>query len=572
MATTARSLSALLAAASLAACSSAGAGPTAVPPVLANAAHHSTKGRLVLRILIPTKKKTAHTSPRFISPATAAMKIVILGLTNVTKTVALAPNATGCSGTVAGTFCTVTIDGLRACPSSGNCYVSTMATYDAVTGCPSACTIPGTAHELSSNQTVEFTVALGRTNRIKVTLDGIPASVVLQPGADAALTGNMTSGFSLGKCSSAAQHVNVYGLDADSNIILGAGAPTPSLASNDAADLSVAAASPSSPNRFTLTPSATVAANKVVQLTIGATPLAASQASPVTQHVNVTFDNRICGVYVAEFYNNFVKEALAVDGSIPPSPPSNNIGSGYDGPLNVAVDGSGNVYVANAQSDQVQEIMAVGGSIPASPTIRILDSGVNVAAGVAVDASGNVYVTDNLTSMFVPAVVEMLAVNGSVPASPVTKTFGSGAFYEPQGIAVDGSGNLFVADTGDNKVKEILAVDGSIPPSPTIIELGSGFFRPTNVAVDSSGNVYVADFGNSSVNEILAVNGSIPASPTINTLGTGFANPQGVAVDASGNVYVADTNNNALKEIKAVDGTVETIGSGFLAPTSVVVR
>ncbi len=568
MAFMARSLSALLTAALLAACSSAGAGLAPVPLALGNSAHHGAKGRLVLRILIPRKKKTSSSSPRYISPATAAMKIVILGLTNVTKTVALTANARGCSGTVAGTFCTVTIDGLRACPSSGNCYVSTMATYDAVTGCPSACAIPGTAHELSANQIVEFTVALGRTNRIKVTLDGIPASVVLQPGADAALSGNMTSGFSLGKCSSAAQHVNVYGLDADGNIILGAGAPTPSLASNDAADLSVTAASPSSPNRFTLTPSATVAANKVVQLTIGATPLAASQASPVTTHVNVTFNSAICAVYVADYTGNTVSEILAVGGIVPPSPTIRQLGSGFNKPLNLAVDGAGDVYVANIGTATSQELVAVGGSIPASPTIRTLASGATLPAGVALDRSGNVYVVDNGADV----VREMLAVNGTIPASPTVMTFGSG-FYEPQGIAVDASGNVFVADTGNNAVKEIVAVNGSIPASPVINTLGSGFLFPTGVAVDSSGNVYVADFVSNAVKEILAVNGSIPASsPTINILGSGFAAPMGVAVDPAGNVYVADTNNHAVKEIMAVGGTVKTIATGFGQPRAVVLR
>jgi DNA-binding beta-propeller fold protein YncE len=495
------------------------------------------------------------------------MKIAILGLTNVTKTVALAPNATGCSGTVAGTFCTIAIDGLTACPSSGNCYVSTMATYDTVTGCPSACAIPGTAHELSANQTVEFTVALGRTNRIKVTLDGIPASVVLQPGADAALSGNMASGFSLGKCSAAAQHVNVYGLDADGNIILGAGAPIPSLASNDAADLSVAAASPSSPNRFTLTPSATVSPNKVVQLTIGAMPLAASQASPVTQHVNVTFNSAICGVYVADYTGNTVSEILAVGGSVPPSPTIRQLGSGFNMPINLAVDGSGNVYVANIGTAKLQELVAVGGSVPTSPTIRTLASGSVLPAGVALDASGNVYVVDNADDV----VREMLAVNGTIPASPTVKTFGSGLF-EPQGIAVDASGDVFVADTGNRQVKEIVAVNGSIPASPTINTLLSGFILPTGIAVDSSGNVYVADAGNTVIDEILAVNGSIPASPTVNTLGSGFDAPIGVAVDAAGNVYVADTNNHAVKEIMAVGGTVKTLATGFMQPQAVVVR
>ena len=62
--------------------------------------------------------------------------------------------------------------------------------------------------------------------------------------------------------------------------------------------------------------------------------------------------------------------------------------------------------------------------------------------------------------------------------------------------------------------------------------LGSGFNQPGGVAVDGEGNVFVTDFGNNAVYEIVAVNGSIPASPTIRTLASGFVAPTNVAVDA----------------------------------------
>ena len=108
----------------------------------------------------------------------------------------------------------------------------------------------------------------------------------------------------------------------------------------------------------------------------------------------------------------------------------------------------------------------------------------------------------------------------------------------PTGIAVDASGNVFVADTGDTAVKEIPLGCAS---AGCVNTLGSGFSGPSGVAVDGSGNVYVADTGNGMVKEMVAVGGSIPASPTINTLGGGFTSPYGVAVDGVGNVYVSDT-------------------------------
>lgn len=205
-------------------------------------------------------------------------------------------------------------------------------------------------------------------------------------------------------------------------------------------------------------------------------------------------------------------------------------------------------------------------------TQSTLGNGFTGTAGVAVDGNGNVYVADSGNN----AVKEILAVNGSIPASPTIHTLGSG-FTQPFGLAVDGGGNVYVADSGNNAVKEILAVNGTIPASPVINTLGSGFSSPAGVAVDGSGNVYVADSGNNAVKEIAAVNGAIPTSPAINTLGSGFSNPIGVAVDLGGDVYVADSGNNEVKEMLAVNGsiptspTIEILGSGFSSPHDVAV-
>jgi DNA-binding beta-propeller fold protein YncE len=116
----------------------------------------------------------------------------------------------------------------------------------------------------------------------------------------------------------------------------------------------------------------------------------------------------------------------------------------------------------------------------------------------------------------------------------VTVALGSG-FSNPTGVAVDGNGNVYVADFGHGTVKEIVAAGGST----TVQTLASGFSfsTPYGVAVDSSGNVYVADKGSATpgsgaVYEIPAAGGST----TVNTLGGGFSNPTGVAMDGSGDV------------------------------------
>ena len=253
-------------------------------------------------------------------------------------------------------------------------------------------------------------------------------------------------------------------------------------------------------------------------------------------------------VYVADTFNNAVKEILAASGYTT----VNTLGSGFYYPEGVAVDASGNVFVGDSNNNAVKEILAAGGYT----TVNTLGSGFYGPFGVAVDASGNVFVADRGNS----AVKEILASGGYTTVN----TLGSGFSY-PCGVAVDANDNVFVADQHNNAVKEILAAGGYT----TVNTLGSGFYYPDGVAVDASDNVYVADAGNNAVKEILAAGGYT----TVNTLGSGFSNPEGVAVDANDNVYVADFLNSAVKEILAAGGytTINTLGSGFNEPTSVAV-
>jgi sugar lactone lactonase YvrE len=196
----------------------------------------------------------------------------------------------------------------------------------------------------------------------------------------------------------------------------------------------------------------------------------------------------------------------------------------------------------------VNEIQAVGGSIPASPTVKTLTSQFVSPAGIAVDGSGNVYVLDASNN----TVNEIFAVNGSIPAVPTITTLASG-FKQLNGIAVDNNGNVYVSDDTSREVFEIHAINGSIPASPLITSLGSGFVFPRGIAVDVIGNVYVAEYSYNTVYEILAVNGSIPASPTIQTLGTGLVYANGVAIDGNRNVIVADYGDARIVRLDYAD-------------------
>jgi len=219
-----------------------------------------------------------------------------------------------------------------------------------------------------------------------------------------------------------------------------------------------------------------------------------------------------------------------------------NVGSGFSGPISVALDGSGNVYVASIGLNAIEEYVAADGSM------KTLGGGFLLPAGVAVDGAGNVYVADTYNN----AIKEILSADGTI------LTLGNG-FSTPSNVAVDGSGNVYVADIGNSAIKEILASDGSVR---TLSNDPNG---PAGVAIDGNGNVYVADLYDGTVKEILATDG------TERTLGSSFNLPRDLAVDGIGNVFVTDTYDNELKEISVTDGSIRTIGSGFDVPNGVAV-
>ena len=288
----------------LTACAGAGGGSVPslqTPPDTTTLANKHT-GTVVIRITIPKRKHHRHrVGAKYLSPSTQAMIILIGGPKTRHQTIGLTPNSPGCSAGASGTVCTTAI-ALKACPSTANCYSGTIATYDKVLCAGLTCVVPPGAEELSANQDIAFSIAVGKTNTIPITLDGIPTSVLFAPLPPSTLSGSVSGGFTLSKCVTTRQSVSVVGVDADGNRILGPGAPVPALSSNDATHLKAIAPAPASPNTFELAPPAALAsatipnAGSAVQLTAGVTPLAGSGGSAQSLPINVTFNHDICGV------------------------------------------------------------------------------------------------------------------------------------------------------------------------------------------------------------------------------------------------------------------------------------
>ncbi len=257
--------------------------------------------------------------------------------------------------------------------------------------------------------------------------------------------------------------------------------------------------------------------------------------------------------------NNNVYEIVAgtggaANGQVNSSSTVITVGSGISNPDGVAVDGNGNVFVVAFNSTAVYEIVAgtggaASGQVNSSSTVITVGSALSTPVGVALDAGGDVFVANYGNSL----VKEIEAgtggaASGHVNSSSTVITVGSG-FSGAWGVAVDASGDVFVGDRGANEVKEIVAgtggaAAGTVNSSSTVNVVGSGFDAPFAVALDASGDVFVADYGDSKVEEIEAgtggaASGHVNSSSTVVTLGSGVSNPYGVAVTAGGEVVVA---------------------------------
>ena len=200
-------------------------------------------------------------------------------------------------------------------------------------------------------------------------------------------------------------------------------------------------------------------------------------------------------------------------------------------------------------TDLATLISISGPSVFSSNQTTIASSGLRYPGGVAVDTSGQVFVADTYNSRIVS-----MNADGSNQT-----TIAATGFSYPMGVAVDTSGHVFVADFGNSRIVSMNA-DGSNQTT-----IGSGFNYPSGVAVDTSGHVVVADTYNSRIVSMNADGSNETA------IGSGFDNPWGVAVDTSGQVFVGDTNNNRIVSMNADGSSQTTIGSGFSYPSGVAV-
>ena len=269
-------------------------------------------------------------------------------------------------------------------------------------------------------------------------------------------------------------------------------------------------------------------------------------------------------------------------------------------PVGVAVDGSGNIYVAERFSNKVRKITASTGVIssfagggapanigeggPATQAGLVFTGATHI--GIAVDTNGNVYIADpgnnRIRKVNSGGTITTLAGVGGLGNSGFSGDGGpanAAQLNSPSGVALDSAGNVYVADTGNGRIRKvdtngvITTVAGrgnGSTPGDGGPALNAQLANPSEVAVDASGNIYIADVGNGTIRKV-DTTGKITSilrgafgfcSPnTVSASAADIGRAPGIALDKSGNLYVANSSANCVQVLET-NGTVSTLAGG----------
>jgi sugar lactone lactonase YvrE len=222
-------------------------------------------------------------------------------------------------------------------------------------------------------------------------------------------------------------------------------------------------------------------------------------------------------------------------------------------PYGLAVDAQGNLYVA--VNDRIGKVSPQG-KLLATWGNRGNYPGEFVSPyGVALDSQGNIYVADHGNCR-----IQKLSPNGEALAAfgvgGPSNRCGSepGVLGTADGVTVDAQGNIYVADTGNNRIQKF-SPGGA--PLAQWGQSGSGrgqFSGPRGIALDAQGNVYVTDTGNQRMQELSPTGQALRVWGQGGDIFAGFHNPAGLALDAKGHLYEADEGGDAVQEFSTATG------------------
>ncbi|MBV8489391.1 MAG: hypothetical protein JO199_02585, partial [Candidatus Eremiobacteraeota bacterium] len=396
-------------------------------------AHPPAPGKLTIHIRIP-KRHHGKRRARYIASTTQAMTLAIAGPTPVSTQVdGLTPSSPGCTAPYGSTTCTLTIPNLAPCVSGGNCYAVTIFTYDAYSAGDN--TIPVGAHALSALRSFGFTIVTGRNNALTFTLEGIPVSAAIVPSQGSSITGSMGGGFSLSRCASK-QSVDVVGIDADKNVILGPGQPATSLTTQSSV-LAIATPPPTPySNTYTLSLTSAPSANQQITLTASAIPGAYSTGTKVGTQGTMTFNSDLCGK-ITEF----------------DIPTKNSV------PVGISKGGDGAQWFSEMSGNQIGRITTSG---------SVVEYPVPTAASAPFDVveapDGAVWFTESASSK----VAHVATASGYYynPGAIIENALPANA--DPQGVAVGPDSAFWMAYNSSSQIGR-MRIDLGPYPNPSVV-------------------------------------------------------------------------------------------------------
>jgi uncharacterized protein (TIGR03437 family) len=289
-----------------------------------------------------------------------------------------------------------------------------------------------------------------------------------------------------------------------------------------------------------------------------------------------------------------------IAGGAPPATPATAASTSIGVPRRVAVDTAGNVYfsashsVFRLASNGTLTLVAGNGRAgfggDGGPAIR---AQLNVPQGIALDAAGNIYIADSQNNRVrivgKDGVIRTFAGTGATSFGGGPRSFQDegpaiqGLLNIPSGVAVDKSGNVFIADTGDNIIRKV-TTDGNIhtfagDSYPGFFDKEAGtatdseFNKPSDVAFDSAGSLYVADSNNNVVRKITAEGKTI--STFAGTSAAGFTGddddatkasmvaPVAIAFDGSGNLFILQNGDGRIRKVDTKGKITTVAGNGI---------
>jgi trimeric autotransporter adhesin len=266
-----------------------------------------------------------------------------------------------------------------------------------------------------------------------------------------------------------------------------------------------------------------------------------------------------------------------------------------NGPYGLVIDSGGNLYIADPANNRIRKVAFGTGIIStfagngtagySGDNGPATSAELQVPVGVVVDGKGDLYIADEGNSVIrkvnASGTITTVAGNNTVGYSGDNGLATSASLYAPSGVTVDSSGNLYIADAGNNRVREVAAATGIIT---TIAGTGTAGYsgdngaavsatlnKPSAVLEGSTGSLYILDTGNNVV-RLVNTTGTITTIAGNGTAGYSGDNgpatsatlhtPYGLNIGSSGNLYIADSANNVVRMVSTA-GIISTIaGNG----------